>query len=63
MLQFFIAIDVTVVNVALPSIGAEFGASERQLTWVVVAYTIAGGGLLLVCLDLMIQIHRILLSR
>ncbi|MBC9928649.1 MFS transporter [Leucobacter sp. cx-169] len=47
MLQFFIAIDVTVVNVALPSIGAEFGASERQLTWVVVAYTIAGGGLLM----------------
>ena len=46
-LQFFIAIDVTVVNVALPSIGAEFGASERQLTWVVVAYTIAGGGLLM----------------
>lgn len=47
MLQFFIAVDVTVVNVALPSIGAEFGASERQLTWVVVAYTIAGGGLLM----------------
>lgn len=47
MLQFFIAVDVTVVNVALPSIGAEFGTSERQLTWVVVAYTITGGGLLM----------------
>lgn len=47
LLQFFIAVDVTVVNVALPSIGAEFGASERQLTWVVVAYTITGGGLLM----------------
>lgn len=47
MLQFFIAVDVTVVNVALPSIGAEFGATERQLTWVVVAYTITGGGLLM----------------
>lgn len=47
MLQFFIAVDVTVVNVALPSIGAEFGVTERQLTWVVVAYTITGGGLLM----------------
>lgn len=47
VLQFFIAVDVTVVNVALPSIGAEFGASESQLTWVVVAYTITGGGLLM----------------
>lgn len=47
MLQFFIAVDVTVVNVALPSIGTEFGASERELTWVVVGYTIAGGGLLM----------------
>lgn len=47
MLQFLIAIDVTVVNVALPSIGADFNVSERQLTWVVVAYTITGGGLLM----------------
>lgn len=47
MLQFLIAVDVTVVNVALPSIGAEFGANARQLTWVVVGYTITGGGLLM----------------
>lgn len=47
MLQFLIAIDVTVVNVALPSIGADFNVSERELTWVVVAYTITGGGLLM----------------
>lgn len=47
MLQFLIAVDVTVVNVALPSIGAEFGADARQLTWVVVGYTITGGGLLM----------------
>ena len=46
-LQFLIAIDVTVVNVALPSIGADFNVSERQLTWIVVAYTITGGGLLM----------------
>lgn len=47
MLQFIIAIDVTVVNVALPSIGAEFDATAGQLTWVVVGYTITGGGLLM----------------
>ncbi|MFB9931673.1 MFS transporter [Amycolatopsis halotolerans] len=47
MLQFFIAVDVTVVNVALPSIGAGFGVDGRALTWVVVGYTITGGGLLM----------------
>ncbi|MFF8957848.1 MFS transporter [Streptomyces sp. NPDC014894] len=47
MLQFFIAVDVTVVNIALPSIGADFGVEGHALTWVVVGYTITGGGLLL----------------
>ncbi|MET9683288.1 MFS transporter [Streptomyces coeruleorubidus] len=47
MLQFFIAVDVTVVNVALPSIGADFGVDGHALTWVVVGYTITGGGLLM----------------
>ncbi|MFI9550820.1 MFS transporter [Nonomuraea endophytica] len=47
MLQFLIAVDVTVVNIALPSIGAELRADARQLTWVVVGYTITGGGLLM----------------
>ncbi|TDD00233.1 MFS transporter [Nonomuraea deserti] len=47
MLQFFIAVDVTVVNVALPSIGAGFDVSGHALTWVVVGYTITGGGLLM----------------
>lgn len=47
MLQFLIAVDVTVVNVALPSIGADFAADDRRLTWVVVGYTITGGGLLM----------------
>ncbi len=47
MLQFFIAVDVTVVNIALPSIGADFGVGDHALTWVVVGYTIAGGGLLM----------------
>lgn len=47
VLQFFIAVDVTVVNVALPSIGDDFGVDPRGLTWVVVGYTITGGGLLM----------------
>ncbi|WP_208379103.1 MFS transporter [Cumulibacter soli] len=46
-LQFFIAVDVTVVNVALPSIGDDLGVDPRGLTWVVVGYTITGGGLLM----------------
>ncbi|SEG96181.1 drug resistance transporter, EmrB/QacA subfamily [Saccharopolyspora kobensis] len=47
MLQFLIAVDVTVVNIALPSIGAEFGVDARGLTWVVVGYAVTGGGLLM----------------
>jgi EmrB/QacA subfamily drug resistance transporter len=47
MLQFFIAVDVTVVNIALPSIGADYGVDGHSLTWVVVGYTITGGGLLM----------------
>ncbi|WP_156743087.1 MFS transporter [Occultella aeris] len=47
MLQFFIAVDVTVVNIALPSIGADLGVDAHSLTWVVVGYTITGGGLLM----------------
>ncbi|MCK9247572.1 MAG: MFS transporter [Solirubrobacteraceae bacterium] len=47
MLQFLIAVDVTVVNIALPSIGREFDVGPRELTWVVVGYTITGGGVLM----------------
>lgn len=47
MLQFFLAVDVTVVNIALPSIGADLDVSGHALTWVVVGYTITGGGLLM----------------
>ena len=47
MLQFFIVVDVTVVNIALPSIGTAFEVRGNALTWVVVGYTITGGGLLM----------------
>jgi EmrB/QacA subfamily drug resistance transporter len=42
-----IVLDVTVVNVALPSIQDDLGFSTSNLAWVVNAYLIAFGGLLL----------------
>src|SRR5690349_25021131 len=42
-----IVLDVTVVNVALPSIQDDLGFSASSLAWVVNAYLIAFGGLLL----------------
>ncbi len=42
-----IVIDATIVNVALPSIQADLGFSQRNLAWVVNGYLIAFGGLLL----------------
>src|SRR5437762_6591710 len=45
--MLMIVLDVTVVNVALPSIQSELGFSQSSLAWVVNAYLIAFGGLLL----------------
>src|ERR1700712_2547685 len=42
-----IILDSTIVNVALPSIQADLGFSQASLAWVVNAYLIAFGGLLL----------------
>ncbi len=42
-----IVIDATIVNVALPSIQRDLGFSQSNLAWVVNAYLIAFGGLLL----------------
>jgi EmrB/QacA subfamily drug resistance transporter len=42
-----IVIDMTIVNVALPSIGADLGFSQTSLVWVVNAYTLTFGGFLL----------------
>jgi EmrB/QacA subfamily drug resistance transporter len=42
-----IVLDATVVNVALPSIKDDLGFSQSDLAWVVNAYLIAFGGLLL----------------
>src|SRR5438132_10224859 len=42
-----IVVDMTIVNVALPSIQKDLGFSQTGLAWVVNAYLIAFGGLLL----------------
>jgi MFS family permease len=41
------AIDATVVGIALPSIGTEFGTGLAALQWVVTAYTLTLAGFLL----------------
>ncbi|MDX6637227.1 MAG: hypothetical protein QOJ01_738 [Solirubrobacterales bacterium] len=45
--MLMIVLDATVVNVALPSIQDDLGFSQSGLAWVVNAYLIAFGGLLL----------------
>ena len=42
-----VVLDMTIVNVALPSIRAELGFSETTLVWVVNAYLLTCGGFLL----------------
>ncbi len=45
--QFVVMLDTSIVNVALPSIQADLGLGATGLTWVVNAYILAFGGLLL----------------
>jgi EmrB/QacA subfamily drug resistance transporter len=45
--QFMVFLDETVVNVALPSIKGDLGFSQSGLAWVVSAYILVFGGLLL----------------
>uniref|UniRef100_UPI0037C8731E MFS transporter n=1 Tax=Actinomadura sp. TaxID=1989 RepID=UPI0037C8731E len=44
---FMTAVDLLIVNVALPTIGAELRFAEADLQWVVTAYAITFGGFLL----------------
>jgi EmrB/QacA subfamily drug resistance transporter len=44
---FMVLLDGTIVIVALPSIGADIGFSEQGLQWVLSAYALTFGGLLL----------------
>src|SRR6266487_4421832 len=45
--QFMLILDLTVVNVALPDLGADLGLSRSAFTWVVSAYGLVFGALLL----------------
>jgi EmrB/QacA subfamily drug resistance transporter len=47
MTQFVIVIDASIVNVALPSIGAHLHFARVDLSWVVNAYVLTFGGFLL----------------
>ena len=45
--QFMVVLDIAVVNVALPSIQVDLGFSQGNLQWVISAYALVFGGLLL----------------
>lgn len=45
--QLMLILDITVVNIALPDIGAGLGLSRAALTWVLTAYTTVFGGMML----------------
>ena len=47
MAQFMVILDVTIVNVALPSIQRDLGVARENLQWVITAYTIMFGATLL----------------
>ncbi|MBG0854350.1 MFS transporter [Streptomyces spinoverrucosus] len=45
--QLMVVLDSTIVNIALPSAQDELGMSDSNRQWVITAYTVAFGGLLL----------------
>src|SRR5882757_5999219 len=45
--QLMVVLDITIVNIALPHIQNSLGFSTTSLAWVVNAYTLTFGGLLL----------------
>jgi EmrB/QacA subfamily drug resistance transporter len=45
--QFSIAIDFSILNVALPSLGADLHLKESQLQWAITAFALPSGGFLL----------------
>ena len=47
MAQFMVVLDIAIVNVALPSIKTDLHFSQVSLQWVITAYSILFGGVLL----------------
>jgi MFS transporter, DHA2 family, methylenomycin A resistance protein len=50
--MFLVLLDVTAVNVALPTVRADLGAGVRSLQWIVDGYAVALASLMLPCGDL-----------
>ncbi|WP_068266725.1 MFS transporter [Janibacter limosus] len=46
--QLMVVLDVSVVNVALPSVQADLGLAQRSASWVAMAYSLGFAGVLLV---------------
>ena len=47
MAQFVVVLDASIVNVALPTIGADLSFDQENLSWVINAYVLTFGGFLL----------------
>ncbi|RWZ46050.1 DHA2 family efflux MFS transporter permease subunit [Labedella phragmitis] len=45
--QFLVVLDASIVNIALPVLGQQLGIDTATLAWVITAYVLAFGGLLL----------------
>lgn len=45
--QFLVVLDASIVNIALPVLGQQLGMDTAGLAWVITAYVLAFGGLLL----------------
>jgi MFS family permease len=60
---FMLLLDVTIVNVALPSIGRDLGADFSDLQWVIDAYALTLAGLLLAAGSLADKVGRRLARR
>src|ERR1700693_5559713 len=45
--QFMVVLDIAIVNVALPSIKTDLHFNQENLQWVITAYSILFGGVLL----------------
>ncbi len=56
--QFVVMLDTSIVNVALPSIQSALSLSAGSLSWVVNAYVLTFGGLLLLCGRVADQVGR-----
>ena len=45
--QFLVVLDASIVNIAIPTIGADLGLSSAALAWIITAYILPFGSLLL----------------